>query len=465
MLSETQLNRFRNWKYQPENVRFLGEHFWKIGLSFIPSYVHPNLIGISGFLCVVYNYILTLRFQPNILLVLGSISLVGSYIFLGYLSTLHASKINYANSLWELFYYTLNNIAGIFMVMTYMNLWEIQDRTVILSTIFFIHIVYLNYHLESYLNSKKQLQITSYYEFIIIYIGLLIMSIFRNYFPTFLYDFLRYLPYTLSIIASGYLLLNLLISILTWHNDDQRVSFSEHEYVYSMFGLCLSYIIRSVGTIGSSDIGGQIGYLAEGVVLTIPTIEIILCKMSQKYFNPIVVVIMMASVVDNFLAIIITAGYYSYLFFNLSERLGIPLFRVKIRVYCSGVFDMCHRGHMLLFQRAAELGDELIVGVHSDKDVESYKRKPNVCQEERCDTVAVCKYVSLVIPNAPLILDMEFIKKHRIDLIVCSDEYDKEDDLYYDVPRKLGILKVLPRTSGVSSTDLMRIIMARVKKE
>ena len=122
---------------------------------------------------------------------------------------------------------------------------------------------------------------------------------------------------------------------------------------------------------------------------------------------------------------------------------------------------MCHRGHMVLFQRAASLGDELIVGIHSDEDVASYKRKPNVGHEERCETVAVCKYVSHIIPSAPLYLDAEFIKLNKIDIVVCSEEYDSPDDKYYDVPRKMGILKVLPRTRGISSTDLMRIIMAR----
>jgi cytidyltransferase-like protein len=116
---------------------------------------------------------------------------------------------------------------------------------------------------------------------------------------------------------------------------------------------------------------------------------------------------------------------------------------------------------MILFQKAASLGDELIVGIHNDDDVASYKRKPNVSHNERCDTVAVCKYVTEVIPNAPLVMDEDFIKKHKIDLVVCSEEYDSPDDKYYAVARKNGILRVLPRTQGISSSDLMRIIMSR----
>jgi glycerol-3-phosphate cytidylyltransferase-like family protein len=58
-------------------------------------------------------------------------------------------------------------------------------------------------------------------------------------------------------------------------------------------------------------------------------------------------------------------------------------------------------------------------------------------------------------------MDEEFLKKHRIDVVVCSDEYASEDDKYYAVPRRMGILKVLTRTEGVSSSEMMRNIMNR----
>jgi len=130
------------------------------------------------------------------------------------------------------------------------------------------------------------------------------------------------------------------------------------------------------------------------------------------------------------------------------------------RVYCSGVFDMCHLGHMLLFERAAKLGT-LIVGVHNDKDVESFKRTPIVNHNERCQTVSLCKNVDEIIPNAPLYLDEKFLKEHNIDIVVCSDEYDTPEDLYYKIPRELNILVVLPRTSGISTTKIIENIMNR----
>ena len=80
--------------------------------------------------------------------------------------------------------------------------------------------------------------------------------------------------------------------------------------------------------------------------------------------------------------------------------------------------------------------------------------------DERCRVVSKCKYVDEIVPNAPLIITEEFIKEYNIHIVTCSSEYDKPDDEYYAVPRKLGILKVLPRTDGISTTDLM----ARIKR-
>lgn len=68
-----------------------------------------------------------------------------------------------------------------------------------------------------------------------------------------------------------------------------------------------------------------------------------------------------------------------------------------------------------------------------------------------------CRNVHEVIANAPCNgLTEEFIKKHNIHVVAHSVEYDKPDDKYYAVPRKLGINRVLPRTDGLSTSELIR---------
>ena len=53
------------------------------------------------------------------------------------------------------------------------------------------------------------------------------------------------------------------------------------------------------------------------------------------------------------------------------------------RVYVDMAADLFHYGHVAFLRRARELGDFLIVGVHSDETLASYKRWPILSMLER----------------------------------------------------------------------------------
>jgi glycerol-3-phosphate cytidylyltransferase-like family protein len=53
----------------------------------------------------------------------------------------------------------------------------------------------------------------------------------------------------------------------------------------------------------------------------------------------------------------------------------------------------------------------LLVGVVSDSDCESYKRKPIISENDRVEIVRNIKIVDNIIFPAPLVVDMDFIKK------------------------------------------------------
>ena len=68
--------------------------------------------------------------------------------------------------------------------------------------------------------------------------------------------------------------------------------------------------------------------------------------------------------------------------------------------YTTGVFDMFHIGHLNILRRAKDMCDYLIVGVSTDKLVQSYKHKtPIIPYEERKAIVEACRYVDEVIPQ------------------------------------------------------------------
>ena len=129
------------------------------------------------------------------------------------------------------------------------------------------------------------------------------------------------------------------------------------------------------------------------------------------------------------------------------------------RVYVDMVADLFHYGHANFLKQAKKHGSYLIVGIHSDKVVESYKRSPIMTMEERLDTVSSCRYVDEVVANAPLIIDQKWLDTHQIDLVVHGDDFSEEmEQLCYRTPIDLGIFRLVSYTSEISTTEIIRRI-------
>ena len=134
-----------------------------------------------------------------------------------------------------------------------------------------------------------------------------------------------------------------------------------------------------------------------------------------------------------------------------------------IRVYADMVGDLFHLGHVEFLCRARELGDELVVGVHSDEAVASYKRPPVLSMRERVAVVAACRYVDEVVPNAPVGVSRAWIECHRLDLVVHGDDFDEATSRsQYGEAMDLGIFRVVPYTPEISTTDLIDRIKSRL---
>ncbi len=125
------------------------------------------------------------------------------------------------------------------------------------------------------------------------------------------------------------------------------------------------------------------------------------------------------------------------------------------------VADLFHYGHVNFLKQASRHGDFLLVGIHADETVESYKRKPILTMEERVASVEGCRYVDEVVPNAPLEITREWIDKHKIDLIIHGDDVAPEvRDAWYRVPIEMGIYQSVGYTAGISTTQLISRIKA-----
>ena len=129
-----------------------------------------------------------------------------------------------------------------------------------------------------------------------------------------------------------------------------------------------------------------------------------------------------------------------------------------IRVYVDMVADLFHVGHVNLMRNAKQFGDYLIVGVHSDEEVASYKRRPIINEKDRYEIVENCRLVDKIIKGSPLLITEEFIKKHNIDLVVHGDDISAAVAYQHHIILKLGIVKYVPYTAGTSTTKIIEKI-------
>lgn len=131
------------------------------------------------------------------------------------------------------------------------------------------------------------------------------------------------------------------------------------------------------------------------------------------------------------------------------------------RVYVDMVADLFHIGHLNLIKEAKKLGDKLIVGVHSDEDVMTYKRKPVIPFNQRSEIIKNIKQVDEVIEKAPLILTEDFLDKNNIDIVVHGDDVSDSLKEQHKVAIEKNIVKYIPYTKSTSTTKIIKQIKER----
>ena len=139
-----------------------------------------------------------------------------------------------------------------------------------------------------------------------------------------------------------------------------------------------------------------------------------------------------------------------------------------VRIWMDGCFDMMHYGHMNAFRQGKALGTYLVVGVNSDATITACKGPPVMNDEERLAAVEGCRFVDEVVPDVPYVMDEAYLKrvmeKYRIDFVVHGDDpciVNGRD--VYELPQKMGKYRTIPRTEGVSTTDIVgrMLLMSR----
>jgi choline-phosphate cytidylyltransferase len=124
-----------------------------------------------------------------------------------------------------------------------------------------------------------------------------------------------------------------------------------------------------------------------------------------------------------------------------------------------GTFDVFHVGHLRVIERAAALGDRLVVGVSADELNQSKKgRLPVFSQRERMTIIAALKPVDAVFLEESLELKRSYLVEHEADVLVMGDDWAGKFDEFSDICEVV----YLPRTPAISTTALIEKISGSV---
>lgn len=121
------------------------------------------------------------------------------------------------------------------------------------------------------------------------------------------------------------------------------------------------------------------------------------------------------------------------------------------KVITYGTYDLFHRGHYNLLKRAKELGDYLIVGVTTDNfDLE--RGKMNTCNNvmERIEAVKATGLADQIVIEEYRGQKIDDIQKYGVDIFAIGSDWEG----YFDYLKEFCEVVYLPRTEGISSTQL-----------
>merc|ERR1712159_93608 len=500
-LSTNDKREFVTWEEDLVDKSFstlLLSPLWNLLAKLIPQDLAANVLSLAGFLCTLQAWYLTMysTLYPQTVTAI-CVVLICAFYCLHSLHSIHAINTRNDTSLSELFGYVMDGLSTVFIALVMCDLLGATKHSHVSLQWYVVQtsqLILLFKHLSAFAQARplRYGRINGPGEalFLVVVIlcarawlgmewleSLMVIGIqwtaetFQNL-PISTDD-------TAGLVVQGFQGFHVIIFLLVIMRVLLMGYFPRkttgHNFTKVSLAICLA--MRFVPALAFQYVGSDhltttmTDVICDGLFLTVVTSDLIVAKMARRELHPWIVVMSMASVLNQFVIIALVPFYYMCIFGDLCFYMNLPLLTVCRNVYCDGVYDLCHVGHKNLFKNALKFGNRLFVGVCGDKDCSAYKRPPVMNHNERCAEVRACKYVTKVIENAPCFgLTEEFINEHKIHVVAMGQEYQDRwpnpaDDKYYRVPREMGIARTLPRSEGISTSDLIaRIQNATLEK-
>ncbi|MFZ1807919.1 MAG: D-glycero-beta-D-manno-heptose 1-phosphate adenylyltransferase [Cyclobacteriaceae bacterium] len=126
-------------------------------------------------------------------------------------------------------------------------------------------------------------------------------------------------------------------------------------------------------------------------------------------------------------------------------------------VFTNGCFDILHLGHVDYLEKAAALGDRLVIGLNTDDSVSRFKgpERPIQDQNSRARILSSLQFVDMVVlfnEDSPL----ELISSLIPDILVKGSDYLAENIVGAEVVKKNGgEVKTIDFVSGYSTSRII----------
>ena len=129
-------------------------------------------------------------------------------------------------------------------------------------------------------------------------------------------------------------------------------------------------------------------------------------------------------------------------------------------VFTNGCFDLLHRGHVHLLREAKAAGDILIVGINSDRSVQSIKgpARPILPETDRIELIAAMEMVDYVVQFDEAD-PYNVISALKPQVLAKGGDWSADKMIGADVvEREGGQVIVIPYLEGFSTTKIIERI-------
>jgi glycerol-3-phosphate cytidylyltransferase len=128
-----------------------------------------------------------------------------------------------------------------------------------------------------------------------------------------------------------------------------------------------------------------------------------------------------------------------------------------------GSFDLCHYGHVLMFEECKQYCDYLIVGVQSDPSIDRPdKNSPIQSHEERLGLVSSIRFVDEVKPYSTESDLIDVLKEVNPDVRILGVDHKGKEFTGHDLPIKCIFNS---RDHGYSTSELRKRVVDSEKKK